>query len=162
MEHVRRQPSPPGLRKMTQSIWYLLGSHTGTCPFWDVPRQDRCCLSQICQRSLNGVPSGESWESKATFQTAQTPPPPNSTGHRFALIMNSNRNFYIPNSIKMFPKLKSLTWSIAAKLKDFPIAALSDNGLFCFQGGKALALANELYCNVQCPLIVYYILALGT
>lgn len=109
-----------------------------------------------------GFPVGSHGSQRPLSKPLKPHLPPILQATGFALIMNSNRNFYIPNSIKMFPKLKSLTWSIAAKLKDFPIAALSDNGLFCFQGGKALALANELYCNVQCPLIVYYILALGT
>lgn len=67
-EHVPGQPSTPGLNKMTQSIWYSLGSHIGTCPFWDVPQQGRCCLSQICQRSLSLAPGGRLGRSKYTFQ----------------------------------------------------------------------------------------------
>lgn len=134
-EHVLEQPSTPGLNKMTQSIWYSLGSHAGTCPFWVVPRQGRCCLGQICQRPLNLVPSGRlggeaGGVSESTFQAALPSP---LFYHHFALIMNSNGNFY-----SQF-RLDSSQFEIShlvcnCEFKRLKIAAFIDKGLFYFWG----------------------------
>lgn len=64
------------------------------------------------------------------------PFPPSSTGHRFALIMNSNRNFLFPIPLIFFSQIEIAHLAHSCKVKRLQIAALRDNGLFCFQGVK--------------------------
>lgn len=78
----------------------------------------------------------------------------------FTSIMNCNRNsnfhFHLESSQIAIPHLV-----YSHKFKRLKIAA-QRQWTILFPGGKELALPNELYSNAQCPLIVYYILALWT
>lgn len=123
----------------------------------------RYCLSQICLSSLTGTPGGRHGRSNSfhfPILFASPPPPTNSSFYQpLVLPWWIPTGIPIPGSIWILPKLKSLTWSVAANWKD------SNYGFYrqhttLFLGGKELALANEFCSNVQCPLIVYYILAL--
>lgn len=76
-EHLPRQPSSPGLNKMTQSIWYSLGSHTGTCPFWDVPHRADAALARFTKCPWMGLLVG----GMGSQSPPSTPPPPPTTPH---------------------------------------------------------------------------------
>lgn len=129
-EHLPRQPSSPGLNKMTQSIWYSLGSHTGTCPFWDVPHRADAALARFTKCPWMGLLVGGMGS-----QSPPSPPPPPQPlmllTTSFALIMNSNRNFYSQFHLDSL-QIEILHLVYSCKFKRLKIVAFTDNGLFYF------------------------------